>query len=191
MTLGEIIELADRVSPNAFSAQDKTVWLNELEYTVQTDVFGQTEDLTEHVWSAVRKGTVTLTAAGKLLVPGPFRANPGGRITLSGASGWVSGTLTGVPVTAAEETEAGQLLTLASPPALTEDISGEADLFYDGSGETMLAPAAWHRIYYAWLEARIDAENGEWDEYANAAQVFNAFMGQFQRWYARTYIDEK
>ena len=112
MTLGEIIRYVDGVKPNAFAAEDKVVWLNELECELQADVFGQTEDFSIHAW---------------------------------------------------------------------ED---------DGEEEEMLLPPAWHKLYYTYLEARIDAANGEWNEYANAIQLYNTFRGEYERWYARSFVDE-
>jgi hypothetical protein len=38
MTLSELIAYADAVKPNAFDAATKTVWVNEVEGMVQTDV---------------------------------------------------------------------------------------------------------------------------------------------------------
>lgn len=39
MTLKEVIDFVDGIKPNAFSPQQKTVWLNEVEGFVQTEVF--------------------------------------------------------------------------------------------------------------------------------------------------------
>ena len=112
MTLGEIIRHVDTVKPNAFSAEDKILWLNEVEFELQTDVLGVTEDFSSH-------GT---------------------------EAGWES--------------------------------------------DEMLIPEAFHRVYTSYLTARIDAASSEWEEYANDIQLYNAFRGQYERWYARTYVDE-
>jgi len=112
MTVREIIEHTDRVKPNAFSPEDKLIWLNELEYAVQTDVFGMTEGFSSHS---------------------------------------MEGACTDAP----------------------------------------LIPEPYHKVYPAYLEARIDAANGEWDEYDNAMALFNGFLGEFQRWYARNHIDNE
>lgn len=115
MTLGEIIRYTDRIKPNAFSAEEKIVWINELEHEIQADVFGVKD--------------------------------PDGFDSHGTAAGW-------------------------------ED-------------EEMYIPEAFHRVYYTYLEARIEAANGEWSEYANAIQLYNAFRGEFERWYARNFVDEK
>lgn len=110
MTIREIIEHVDRVKPNAFSDEDKLIWLNELEYAIQADVYGVTEDFDAH-------------AIG------------------------------------------------------------------DAGTDEPLAPEAFHKLYYTYLEARIDAANGEWAEYDNAMALANGFLGEFERWYARNHID--
>lgn len=62
--------------------------------------------------------------------------------------------------------------------------------FADAADEEMLLPEAFGKVYYTYLEARIDAANGEWNEYANAMQLYNGFMGEYERWYARNFVDE-
>ena len=39
MTLAEIIAQVDEIKPNAFSNEAKTIWINEIEGKIQTDVF--------------------------------------------------------------------------------------------------------------------------------------------------------
>ena len=48
MTIAEIIEYVDNVKPNAFEEEDKLGWLNELEKTIQTDVWDETSDIVTH-----------------------------------------------------------------------------------------------------------------------------------------------
>lgn len=42
-------------------------------------------------------------------------------------------------------------------------------------------------IYPAYLEARIDFANGEYERYQNTYQLFNSFFKEFMRWYATNY----
>lgn len=42
-------------------------------------------------------------------------------------------------------------------------------------------------LYVLWLRAQIHAATGEWDEYANALQMYNAAYGDFLRWFAGRY----
>ncbi len=42
-------------------------------------------------------------------------------------------------------------------------------------------------MYDAWLEARIDYANGEYEKYQNSMEMYNAAYGDFVRWFASTY----
>lgn len=42
-------------------------------------------------------------------------------------------------------------------------------------------------IYDLWLEARIDAANGEYNRYQNDMQLYNETFGNFVRWFASVY----
>ncbi len=48
MTIQNIISHVDGVMPNAYDNATKLLWINELEYNIQTEVFNQTEDFTSH-----------------------------------------------------------------------------------------------------------------------------------------------
>ena len=43
------------------------------------------------------------------------------------------------------------------------------------------------KLYGEYICARIDFANEEYDKYANSLQMFNAFWGEFMRWYAQNY----
>ena len=43
------------------------------------------------------------------------------------------------------------------------------------------------KLYEPYLAASIDFANGEYDKYQNSMQMFNAFYGEFMRWYADNY----
>lgn len=42
-------------------------------------------------------------------------------------------------------------------------------------------------LYDLWIAARIDAQNQEWDRYANSVEYYNAFYGEFVNWFLSTY----
>lgn len=52
---------------------------------------------------------------------------------------------------------------------------------------TMLVRPPHDKLYTAYLEARIDYANGEYEKYQNTSQVFNSFFNEFMRWYAMNY----
>lgn len=59
---------------------------------------------------------------------------------------------------------------------------------YDKDAETeLLALPPHNKIYWAYLTAMVDFANGEYNKYQNTMQVFNAYFGEYMRWYARVY----
>lgn len=42
-------------------------------------------------------------------------------------------------------------------------------------------------LYALWLEAQIDARNGEWNRYQNTIELYNAAYGNYVEWFANTY----
>ena len=47
---------------------------------------------------------------------------------------------------------------------------------------TLLVPAPYDRMYYAYLEAMIDYQEGEYNGYANTLERFNAEWSEYSRW---------
>ena len=59
---------------------------------------------------------------------------------------------------------------------------------YDAQTDAELLVRPPHdKLYRAYLIAMIDFANGEYNRYQNTLQMFNAFYGEYMRWYARTY----
>lgn len=56
----------------------------------------------------------------------------------------------------------------------------------DKDAELLVKPPH-DKLYPAYLEARIDYANGEYNKYQNTMQMFNEFFGEFMRWFALTY----
>ncbi len=51
----------------------------------------------------------------------------------------------------------------------------------------LLAKPPHDKIYGAYLCAMIDFANGEYNKYSNTMQMFNAYYGEYMRWYAQRY----
>ncbi len=60
----------------------------------------------------------------------------------------------------------------------------------DGSTELIVRPPH-DDIYELWVRAQICAANGEWDEYANATEMYNAAYADYVRWFAEYYGTHK
>lgn len=206
MTLREILDHVDRVKPNAFSDEDKVLWLNELEYAVQTDVLGRLDGFYSHTLTDAWRGEdITILDDHTLAMTGKLAANPGGRASLIGVSPGTA--FAGAEILAVSEADGETVLTLPagtlpSIPGVVvlhvpyvynerqELVGGGITVQYDGCTEAMLVPAPYQKVYPAYLEARIDAANGEWNEYDNAMALCNGFLGEYQRWYARSFLDD-
>lgn len=51
ITLRQVIDRVDQIKPNAFTEEQKTQWINEVEGAIQSEVFlFQTEDIVEYDW---------------------------------------------------------------------------------------------------------------------------------------------
>ena len=51
----------------------------------------------------------------------------------------------------------------------------------------LLVKPPYDELYVLYLEAKIDAENGEYNKYLNSLQLYNNAYGNFLRWFAGTY----
>lgn len=59
---------------------------------------------------------------------------------------------------------------------------------YDSDQNTELLVAAPHdKLYWTYLTAMIDFANGEYSKYANTMEMYEAFMGEYMRWYAQKF----
>ena len=59
--------------------------------------------------------------------------------------------------------------------------------YEQNANTTMLVRPPHDKLYTAYLEARIDFANGEYEKYQNTYQLFNSFFKEFMRWYAMNY----
>ncbi len=189
MTIRECIDYVDEIKPNAFSNETKIVWLNECEGMVQTEIFLNAEtDVIEYHWSAQETTPIsfpndhTIGIADKNVIR---KFQPGGKILNFSPTGIYAAN-------AAEElviqgVDADGLVFPTGSFSVTGETEVSTTLTYDGRGVELLAEPPHSKLYAEYLIARIDYANGEYDKYANAMQMFNAFWGEFSRWFARTY----
>lgn len=183
MRLGEIIEHVDKVLPNAFSNEEKVVWLNEAESEIQRDVLLWRE-IREHVWNREWSGTASAPEGALLELEGHLQAWPGGRITVSDGEDVAAEA----DILRVEHPEGRTVLRLKE--SIFEDVwSGTVNVTYNGRGDEMAAPPFFAKIYYSYLEARIHGALREWEDYANIIQLYNKFLNELNVWFAREYID--
>ena len=59
--------------------------------------------------------------------------------------------------------------------------------FNENQNTPLLVDPPHDKLYYAYLAARIDFANGEYEKYQNTMQLYNEFFAEFVRWFARNY----
>ena len=62
---------------------------------------------------------------------------------------------------------------------------------YDDSTDLqaeLLIPAPYDEVYLRWMEAQIDYNNGEYDKYNNAIDMFNTVFHDYKNYYNRTHM---
>ena len=52
----------------------------------------------------------------------------------------------------------------------------------------LLIPEPYDEAYLRWMEAQIDYNNGEYDKYNNAVELFNAVYKDYKNYYNRTHM---
>lgn len=188
MTIRQLFDYVDEIKPNAFSDATKTVWLNEVEGLVQTEIFLWAEQecfeyhLEETVTTAISFPDDKTMAFADPEVLKSFR--PGGTLTFTPGSPYAADAKTDIPI---RGVGAGSLLFAPGSFTATGTTEVSTALSFDGSGCELLAEPPHSKLYAEYVMARIDYANGEYDKYDNSMQMFNSFWGEFSRWFARTY----
>ena len=190
MTLKECFDYVDEIKPNAFSNATKTVWMNEVEGMVQTEIFLLAEEeVFSYYWSLNETTPVTIVDDRTIGVADKdvlkkFRI--GGKLDgfeyESPAHGY--STRAKLPI---RGISADGIVLDAGTFDFTDNTPYSTALKCDGSGSILLVEPPHCKIYPEYIMARIDYANGEYDKYANTMQMFNAFWGEFSRWFARMY----
>ena len=191
-TLKDVINAVDAIKPNAFTEEDKTMWLNEVEGMVQTEVFlFAPAEIVQYKWSDEISMPSVYFPDDKTMVCGvdPGLA-VGGQIKIDGLTTYTSNNSNtnrrvlrrssdGLTYTFADNSFTGEHSTGTTADSCT--------LIYDGSETEMLVIFPHDKLYRSYLTAMIDWGNGEYNKYANTMTMFNEHWGEYMRWFARTY----
>jgi hypothetical protein len=54
--------------------------------------------------------------------------------------------------------------------------------------KTLIVESPYDRLYPAFLKMQIDGENGEMARYNNSANIFNAYMMEYRKYYNKTHM---
>ncbi len=188
MTIKALFDYVDEIKPNAFSDATKTVWLNEVEGMVQTEAFlWHDSECFQYRYAAQVSAAISFPddhtmGFSDLTVLKYFR--PGGKLTFTPGSPYAGNAKTNIAI---QGVGANGLLFAENSFSATGTTEVTTPLTYDGSGVELLVEPPHSKLYAEYIMARIDYANGEYDKYDNTMQMFNAFWGEFMRWFARVY----
>ena len=186
MTIQEVINFVDEMKPNGFSNDSKTLWINEVEGKIQTEVMLLSlADIRKYVYSATYTAAgISFPDSGTMVCPSSTGLKPYGTITITGLTTYSANNIT---ATINNVSSDGKTLYFDddtfSDTGETGDV-GTATLTYDGSGIELLVPAPHDKLYYTYLQAMIDYYNGEYDRYSNAITLWNSFYDEYKKWYS-------
>lgn len=187
MTIKELIEFIDEIKPNAFSDAVKTMWINDIEGKVQTDIFLMAvEDIIRYKYEdTLTEAQVCFPDDKTMVFTSAPDFIPGGKIKIFGLSTYAGNNsqdareilnVDGVTLTFAEGTFTD-----------TGDTPDSCTIDYDGRDIELLVNPPHDKLYRSYLAAQIDYANGEYDKYANTMQMFNAHYNEFLRWFMVNY----
>ena len=194
MRLTEVIAYANRIKPNAFTEEDVARWVSEVEGLVFTEVF-QIDPMEFHPYVL----TATTTAEGicfpeadliRLKSPLPEEFSVGGLLKLTAGSGSAYAANSGSTKYRIDAISADGLeirVHAAFPAVGREEDTADWTLDFDGSQAVLLVRPPHDKIYAAYVIAQIDFANGEYNKYENSVRMFNAYWGEYCRWFSRTF----
>lgn len=191
MKLSELIAYVDAVKPNSFDTPTKTIWINEIEGMIQTDVMLlAAADVRTYIYSAVYSAAgIAFPTDSTMKLPSAATFHIGGTVTIAGLVTYAANnsatarkiidiSYDGLTLTFAPDSFTG-IGTVAD--------SGTATLTFDGSNTVLWVPSPHDKLYRSYLLAMVDFANGEYTKYNNTMQMFNAHYRELTEWYARVY----
>jgi parallel beta-helix repeat protein len=187
MKISEIINFVDDIKSNAFSAEQKTVWLNEIEGMAQTDVMLLApSSLISYVYELTWSGNIYFPDTATMVCSAVPDFRLGGTVKITGLTNYTENN--DVEAKIANISSDGLTLTFAQNTFLsTGEAWAEATVHFDGSQAEMLVGSPHSKIYYTYLMAMIDFANGEYGKYQNTMTLFNTFFQNFATWYREIY----
>lgn len=193
MKITDVIAYVDRIKPNAFTDDDKARWISEVEGLVATEVFLlDPGEFRPYVLSAsyTAPGMCFPTADTiRLKSPIPDEFSVGGLLQLTGGAIYEdNGGATQYRIE--DITDDGCEIKLAGasfPETGRDEDTADWTLTFDGTETVLMVRPPHDKIYAAYLVAQIDFGNGEYNKYQNSLAMFNAYWGEYCRWYSRTF----
>lgn len=192
MTLQKVINIADEICPNTFSNDMKTMWVNECEGMMQTEVLlTDINKVRSYILSDLSDRSVSFPDDHTILFAEPCGYAPGGEIKVAMLPSPYTGNNWTVGRGAApilDVSADGLTVTFADGTfAATGEVFKTGRFSYEGQNAELLVPFPHDKIYYEYLCASIELHMHEYSKYQNFMEEFNKRFGEFTRWYALNY----
>lgn len=180
VTVRDVIEYADRMKSNSFAENDKTAWLNEIEYRVQYEIMLlAAEEMRDYVYEDIISCASVTYTGDTIKLPKRLKARMGGVVTISGSINNGSYSVKAVRA-------GGREIQIDGTLEADTDTSS-VQVSFDGGDCELLIPAPWSEIYYDYLLMKMSEHLEESSEQNNRAATFAAAYTRLAIWYASTY----
>lgn len=180
VTVRDVIEYADRMKSNSFAENDKTAWLNEIEYRVQYEIMLlAAAEMRDYVYEDIISCASVTYTSDTIKLPKRLKARVGGVVTISGSINNGSYSVKAVRAGGREIQVDGTLEA--------ETDTNSVQVSFDGGDCELLIPAPWSEIYYDYLLMKMSEHLEESSEQNNRAATFAAAYSRLAIWYASTY----
>lgn len=186
MTVKELLDQVNALRQHTFSNDQLLIWLNEVEGHIMMDVF---------LWpiQMVYSYKIADTAVGvnmgflngnAMTLTRDLGYAPGGEVTISGLTELAANI--GGPYTIVAVSGDGTVMRFNDDTfsAAGEDVGS---LSYNGNNCPLLVLPPHDKLYRQYLLAQIAFAQEEWDGYQNYMAMYNEFLGEYKRWFARNY----
>ena len=187
MTVKELLDQVNALRQHTFSNDQLVTWLNEVEGHVMTDVFlWPIGACYEYVVADTMSALVSFSDSQTMILTQDKGLAPGGTVTLSGLTTYAANN--GGPYKVLTVSDDGLTIGFADETfTATGDEADNAMLAWDGLGVQLLVLPPHDKLYRQYIMAQIAFAQEEWDGYQNYMAMYNEFMGEYKRWFARTY----
>ena len=189
MTLSELITFVDAIRQNKLTNDAKTVFVNEIENNVQTEVMLLSqEDCIQYKYNYVWTGAgISFPEANAMRCPAKTKFRGGDIVTIAGLVTYAANNITATvkSVSADKQTLYFDDDTFSSTGATGD--SGTANISMSDADSELLVGSPYDNIYKLYLSAMVDFAMSEYSKYENDMALYNKAWGAYTRWYGRMY----
>lgn len=187
MKLKEAIDRADKLRPNAYTYEQKTDWINELEHLIQArDFLVRPRETESHTFFKRWDANVTFPDRRTIRTDVDLELEDFDTITISDLETTTenNGTYLIYLASKYEYVVNDEVFTATTEPE-------HCVIEYNGTEEELLVEAPWDELYVYYLLAQIDYNNGDYDRYANSQETFENKYKNFRQWFTQHYCNDR